>query len=740
MQLAQVLFIIALVFGGSVPSVQAQEPSSSDPPVLQETINLVRRCKEGIEDPQARFVERKRWAETLFAIDSHEAKALTIDLLRLSATPDIPKVMCTVISEQARLTPARLNVELIAPLIDLLGVENQDIRRLAAQALADLPGSQVPSDLGALAGNKDASLVKRKAAVAALEPNTHRRDVVAQLMVLLDSDDPQIVERAKSAMEPVIPKSVGRHIADWKTWWAAESRLSEDAWQARQLQLHSDRWRLAEDQLQRKMREAQQKEKVLTAQLQKFQREIYRAVSPDQRDTKIVEWLRDPLAEVNQSAMAMIKARIADEGKRPEGEVLGALLALFEAGSAKSRRDALEICQNLSDPIVVEKILTRLAGEEDLATRRVIFEALGNLDSTQAVPVIVQEIANPQSDPGCVEKAAMALGRISSRADVKALVPDAVTVLANRYRSILDHQRSLRASLLNAMVGVADPSFVPVFQAAVEIDDARIVREAIRGLRVMKDASKRPRLRTLTTHADAFVRLEAIEALGQLGVEDADLEPLLARLRPTEEPNERARDAAWRGFLAFCARRSMEEQVAMSQRLREMPENEAKYLTVLADILATSSNAVASLESVRERLAAVLLTLNRHNDAVVPLQALWEGYCSQDDQRAFEVGLRLLLATLKSGGDSKAARTVQQLVDFAGGDSDQHRVIQMISEHFDSPELLGNAERAGSLHKALAAISPGPTPASWTQLLDRIDERVKVSKREANAGQPIPVP
>ncbi len=719
-----------------IPSVRSQVTDPAEIPAPDDQLALLERCREGLVDPEARSVERRRWAETLLSLGTAEAGSMVIELLGPSTGPEVQRALCAVIADRARRSPEELDHGLVAPLIDRLGAEAEDIRAMAAQALSDFSGSEVPAALGALAAQKDVPVPKRLAAVNALTPNTHRREVVAQLIRLLDADVPEVAERVMAALEPVFPQTFGRDVVQWRAWWEAESHLSEDAWLSRQLRIHRDRWRQAEDRLQMQREIERLLREALSSRIGGFQREIYRSLSPDDRPGKLAEWLGDPIAQVHGTALAIIKARIADEGKRPEGEVLAAVLALLEKGSPVIRRDVLEIAQNLSDPAVVEAILAQLQREEDTATRCAIFVALGKLDHPAAVPAMVHEIAEPQSKLACVREAAMALGNVAAHGSRSSDQAATVEVLANRYATVPLDQVSLRVALLTAMAGVADASFAETFYSAVESDDSTVLREAIRGLRAIGDVSRLPRLRTLVAHSDPFVRVEAIETLGRFGREEADLERLLMRLRPADEPNERARDAAWRGFLAFAARRSIEEQVAMAQRLSDLPEIEAAYLLGLTESLATANGDTTQRETVLDRLGGVLLDLDRHADAIEHLQALWDLRRSRDAGEAFPIGLRLLSAKLTSHHASRLSELVRQLVESSREPAGKGQVVELIAAYVDAPHAPAAAERVRAVLAELQALPDGVLGETSRESLERVQARMESASTEAPSPGP----
>ena len=613
------------------------------PSIDQAHRDQLQTCREGVTDPAARPEDRRRWAELLLSYSTPDANALVVELLGHEDQPDVQRALCTAIGDRSRPTTDRLNPVFIDPLVRLLGARTEDLRILAAQALADFPGSDVPTRLGALASDQSAALLERLAAIDALAPNSHRRAVVEQLIGLLDADVPEITDRLVVVLSPMAPESYGADANRWRAWWRAKSRLTEEAWLAEQFGIYRERLRTVSGDYQQFRETSSQREAALTTRMRSFQRELFRQ-SGEQRDAKLVEWLQDPLPEVKLTALAIIRASMADEGKRPEGTLLTTLLQLLKQGMPDVRVTVLEIVQNLSDPSVVDAILARLERETDLTCRQAILRALGQLRSPDAMPAILREIGAPDSAPECVREAAIALAGTPTESASEEQLRLAVEALNARYELLADDDATLRAALLNAMAGVADASFAGAFLSAVESDEAATLQWAIRGLRALEDGSKLRRLRTLTGHADALVRLEAIEAVGELSREEADLEPLLTRLNPTIESNTNARDAAWHGFRKFWSGRSIADRIKAAERLRDVPEREVAWMEELAGGLSSSNGHDSDLVMILDRLATVLVEMDRHTEAITPLRTLYDMASSEVAAGVLNRGPRLLEA------------------------------------------------------------------------------------------------
>lgn len=714
------------------PLVSDAQPAPNLPAdPIPDHVRQLQTCREGLLDPQVRADDRRRWAELLLSYDSPAANVLIVELLTLTTRPDVQGAVCTALAERSRGAEQRLDVSFADPLLGLLGADTEELRSAAARALAEFPGGEVPKRLGVLAARAESPMPKRLAAIDALAPNTHRREVVEQLIELLGLDVPEITERVAAALEPIGPRPFVGGVPDWRSWWKEKSELREEAWLAEQLRIYRDRARKLGSELQTQRADQEREETAVTGRIREFQRELLRPLNSEQRDAKLVEWIDDGLPAVKLAALGIIKSRIADEGKRPEGDVLAALLRLLKHDAPAVRRETLQILQNLNDPAVVEGVLARLAEEKDASTRQSLFQALGKLSRVTAIPVLTREIGSIESSPDCVREAALALGQIAAKTEDKESLRDATTILSDRYRSVPADQVALRAALLTAMAGIGDPSFAPAFSAAVESDDATILPAALRGLRAVGDPSKLPRFRTLSAHADPRVRLAAMEAVGQLGHEDADIEVLLTRLNPAVEPNDSVREAAWRGFRQLVGRRSVPDRIRAAERLREMPDFSVKYLEELAGALATSGDHVAELEAVRERLAATLVASTKDAEAVPHLRALYEMRLTRVDGAAQTTGLRWLESVLRSSNPQGAAEVIVRLGEASGAEPVKTEIIRTVALYLESPATVADTERIRKLLTELRTVPSDLLGDPWTQLLQRFAAQLEPKDRAA---------
>lgn len=733
--------IVALLFAGLIwigsgvgssnvanaagPTVEDSAPSPS------ELIQL-KRCREGLLDPQASADQRRRWAELLFAFDTPATRGLIVDLLQHPNQPSAQQTLCEVLAERPLPVSPSLDRDVIDPLLLLLDSERESLRGAAADALAQLGGPEVAKKLGSLAGNAEAPMNQRLAAIDALAVRVYRREVVGVLMPLLGSQEPLIVERVVAAIEPASRETIGQDVQRWRHWWGDKQVMTDQAWLENQLQITQDRLRSVEQAMGEQRLDSQRRIAGLAQKLAGFQRDAFRSLGAEGQENQLTEWLADPLAEVRQTALGIIKARIADEGQRPSGEVLEALLGLLAEGSPGTRREVLLIVQTLSAPEVVAAVLSRLDQESNPAMRVPLFKAIGKLVSPAAIQALVLEIASPKSDPACVREAALALGQIAAHPIAREELADAVDALKNRLRQVTVDQTALRAALLSAMAGVGDARFGTEFRDAINSDDSDTLRPAIRGLIELDDRSQMPRLRTLVGSSDAQVRVAALDALATLGGEDADLEAVLTHLNPALESDETVRNAAWLAFRTLTNRQSVEDRFAAANRLRDLPELEARYLEELIDDHAALNGNDETRARIHDRLGVVWVNQEQHAKAAPHLRSLYELRLADRADGALHAGLRWLDAAFRRDPQGRLADVITQLATAHTAPADRSRIMEAVETLLASALTWDDASRRAKIIEELSLVSASLFDERWPALLGQAK-----SSNRATADTPV---
>jgi HEAT repeat protein len=574
--------------------------------------------------------------------------------------PSTKLVLCQALQNVARSKPEVLDQRLLQALFRQLGSANAAIAGKASAALAACPVDRVLPDLQALAEDDARPLPERMAALAALTPKTHRREVVATLVGLLDEDQPELVNRVIATLQRISRKDYGRDVDAWKVWWETQERLDEKNWLAAQLAQHSEM--LAE--LDRRFRdfrdESQQRYNTLATRLSQSLAALYRVTPPAEKDTLLQQWLTDSLPEFRRAAMGLVAEQIS-EGNLPSPALREALRQRFADDSPEIRRLAFEISAALNDPADAAPILARLPLEKDERVRESILRALGKLRNAEAIPALQAELEQGGASNACVIAAADALGMLAARGRVSETVSaELVRPLRERFAQAAEAPVEVRVALLGAMAAIGSPEFRPEFHANLSSDHPELLLAAIQGIAVVGDGVELDRLSTLTAHADPRVRQRALQALGALGTEQ-QLTTIIGRLTAGLEPVEGPRTTAWQAFKQICSRLPLAGQLAAADRLNEHPVLASEYLKELHDRLVESQPSSPALPEVRKRLAEHYMSLSRNAEAL----PLWRRLLADapDDAGASrgDIALKLLRCALSADNDDAVAEALREL-------------------------------------------------------------------------------
>ncbi len=689
-------------------------------------------CRAGILDPQGRPAERRRWARTLFSYDSTLARAMVIEILSLDKQPKAQAALCSVIQQRVSQSTSLSDVVLVGPLLDILNAPSEEARQAAAAALAVFRQGEVIEKLGKLGTDESAPIAKRIAAIDALAPNIDRVDVVGQLISILNVESLPVLARALAALAPATLEPLGADVKAWQAWWANKSQLGETAWLVDRLRLYLKRIATVEDEYRAYRHEAEQHLNLVSGKLRDYQREVFALSNPDQRDAKLIEWLKDPAAEIKLVAMGIIKGHIADDGRGPSDDVLSSLLTLLRDESPAVRREVLIIVQTLVDPEIEKALLARIEEEHDPATRETLFRAIGRLNSAAAIPILVREIDTPESLAPCVREAAIALAQTATMLNDEQRT-FAATALKRRYALAQESEVELRAALLSAMAGVAETSFATEFQASVDTTNSFLIRPAIRGLVALGDHSRNTRLRALCADANALVRRDAVEALGMLGQEEADLEGVLSRLNPKTETNNLVHEAAWQAFLRLLSDKAAQQQFSSAQGLREFPELEIRYLTKLSDNISQDQASYEVLEQVNLRLIDVLLSQNKCAETIPYRQRIYDLRIKsaqtkpspEQDDTIIVAGQKWLLAALNCrAANAEVDSVLSYLLGTSKDASGRLAMISTMGTWLDEQDWSKQLDRLRSLSNSFLSITPQPEEDDWKNLLQRMSKQL----------------
>jgi len=217
------------------------------------------------------------------------------------------------------------------------------------------------------------------------------------------------------------------------------------------------------------------------------------------------------------------EARLWERGVSSISVAPGAEVALEAPPATGSQRHSHDLADSsVLDEAGVERLLAYLAQEQDAATRTEIVETLSRVAS-QHVSTLGKYVTDPRWY--VVRNVVAIMGAARS--------PETLPFMA---ASIAHPEARVRREAIRALRGLDSPEATAMLAGALDDDDPQNVQLAARYLGVLRSADAIPALEKVALgegrgNRDMGPRVEAIEALGQIGSPDAlpTLEQLAGR-------------------------------------------------------------------------------------------------------------------------------------------------------------------------------------------------------------------
>ncbi|MCC7291928.1 MAG: HEAT repeat domain-containing protein [Phycisphaerales bacterium] len=696
--------------------------------------------KRSILDPTAEPAARRTVSNLLIRVGTPEAFRGASEILDAGAQPAAQKSLCEAILQTASESPELFDLPEAELLVDrlsvLIGQDDGELRARAVAALSALPRRHVVGKMLAVAADAAVPESRRLAAIDALARHVHLRLVTGLFIRLLDDASANISQRSLLALAPVSRTPLGARTEDWKAWWRTQESLSEQEWLESRVDLLSARERALDAQRIDLQSALDRQGAALNTRIADLQSDLLLALPEQDREAKLVTWLSDPMPAICGGAMQLVLRRISDASGAPPESVRAAVVKNVEHLAPEVRRRALQVIGAIKDPADAALVHDRLGRETDPMVRQTALTVLGQLKSTGSLAMLLAEIGNPQAPAECVAAAARAVAEIAlSRPEMKPADWDpAAAALKDRLGKLGESGNGLRAAVVEAMAALAHPALEGDLLAEVDRAEPAVQRAAIRGLVRLRNVTKLARIRALTGAADAPVRQTACEALGQIGGEDADIETLLQRVKPGAESQAPVRDTAWIAMKSLLSRHTVEQQWAWLDRLSDAPALQVEYLTELTSDHAPSRLDAAQLLIARERLGAALVAGGRWNDAVDPLQKVFEQLATQKDARALEAGLKVVDAMLRADDPSGLAVWVPRIASL--GPDAQTQVAARIEAYLNSDEVRAKSERRAAVARHIENIPKDGLGEGWKRLMDALKEPAKPTPGQLSSTGP----
>lgn len=657
MRLALPMIIATCLMSGGHDIVRADVQEAQSQPAARATTteSNPERIAElvGLIEGQNSAAARETGARELLRDGSPEAISRLVAVLSGSNVAARIAVANVIAANGSRIDPALLD-----GLIPLLAAPDAESVTAAINALA-AGGEAATLRLRNSIQADSTPLSAKLAAIRALGMMTELSSV-RTLVELLQSTRPELARAACDALESATGARYQGDIAAALAWWRDNGTDSPADWQARQLRRFATERRRLESSLQG-----------LEQRLARSLRDGYQRTPESDRGALVQIYLSDPLAAVQRIGLELAQTETA-EARPLRSESLVVVRRLISSDDAGVREAAVQTLAAQRDSTDADRLLERLATERVEPVRRALLNGLGYLGTDSTAVALARQLDG--FGGALLGEAITALGRMIERGVIQeATQEELAEVLLARFRETSRENSALRERLLWAMSRLRRAAFAREFVAVLSGQDAAVVRQAaVRGIAALESIPPEAveAIQRAVADPDASVRRTAVEALGSMGLTDAQVESLWSRLATAVEPDEAVREAAWRAVLRILDDRPAAEIESWVDRLPAGDTNTPRRSTeLLTAAIGNATEEPARPEEfgrLRHRIALIRESLGQIDKAIESYTQAIVDFRSASSARLGEAAadfLRLLLVNRRY--DAAASRLFQNTADSA---------------------------------------------------------------------------
>jgi len=506
----------------------------------------------------------------------------------------------------ARDTATEPRSDFIDPLLAMLTGDDVKARPAAATALSVYKDDKVVDQLVAIASDRKRDRTVRIDTIAALQSALDKRTVDA-LVRLLDDRDATIRDAAADALANLTnikAFSTNRRLA--KQWWNRNRDKPPSKWLAE----------LA-DSLARGKAELETTNNRLRDRLAQALRDLYDAVPEAQRESLLLGFLSDPVADARLAGATLAEGKIAD-GQKISDKLQSRIRALVKDPDPRVRQASVMLVAHLGDAEALGALLAGLKTEEIQSVRAAILTALGHIRNADALPAVVTEISSNYDSVSAA--AASALGRIAAEKPLTGdVLNEASSALLKRYKRKGQEDQAaavaMREAVLTAMGAVRHKSFLPVLRSALKDTEATARLAAVNSLAQAGQSDDADAIAALVGDSDRGVRVASIAALGKLGGRKY-LATILKRTDPESETDQTVRTKAREVAMGLLAGADAATLEAEAQRLAGQADAINQRIEILEMLVSTlKAQESDKLHEALRTLGQALLTGGRPAEA-----------------------------------------------------------------------------------------------------------------------------
>ncbi|HEY1685875.1 MAG TPA: HEAT repeat domain-containing protein [Tepidisphaeraceae bacterium] len=611
--------------------------------------------------------------------------------------------------------------QFVVPLFALLGPDRA-LTDAAADALATYKGNaQVLSGLIEQAQARQQPAALRIACIRALGTMNEKR--AAQALIALLTNDQEGGEIRTAAADALVQltglRENGQEVPRWQQWWKAHADETDDQWRQNLLNVRSAR-----------LSELQGKYSRLVDEIRTVLTDQYQLVPDVEKPDMVMRFLKadEPVIRA-LGAKLVFDDNISNRTIPPA--IRQQLRKMVGDSSAEVRLEVATTLRALNDADALDPLLAQLAQETDPAVKAALAGAIAPIRDLRALP----ELRKLLNDPSFAAAQAGAEAITELAPLILQKDPAAAGQIATELNQSLDQRGSApgngawKEAVVEAMANLHQPSLDRTFYHLLTSSQPPSVRRwAIHGLSELKDNNSLDLIINSLDDSDASVRLEAVNALSNVGTfENGEL--LYRRMNQTEEPDQGVRDAAWQVLIKLLAGAPTQQLTSWADRFSDDPARRAEVLKILAD-KQTQAHAEDDLAYTQQNIGECLMKTNQPAQASDYFRQALD-YWSKKNEERFTAGLtqQLITALLRAHEYTDAVQFGSTLIQ---NDRSQQMTV--------GPAIRAEAERlrdSGDLQSVLVLIDEAKkmSPALDPRYAHDLDDiAADVRKRIASQG------
>ncbi len=388
------------------------------------------------------------------------------------------------------------NDSAVAPLMELLQKEEQEVREVACQSLGRL---RTPLAIEKMANQLKEEKYPLPAKVLLIRAlgQTRDREAVEPLLVLLGAKEKELREAAIESLSLMTTQSFGKESEKWHEWWKLNKVKSREQWLADII-----------DRLEEVTKE-------LRVENESLRREVAQKTIALLSDAANRKELKPLLEAMKQGHTEVRLYAIKEVSKFNDPNILPQLVILLADKEKEVRAAAVQAIGAMGDEKVIEYLLPALKDEDSLVREKAA-KTLGKFHKDIIVDSLIAVLKS--DDTLVIIAACESMGQIGNSKAV-----DPLTGL------LTSSDSKVREASVMALGRLKDQRAVAPLLTALKDKEERVRWYAADSLGNLKNVQAVDPLVSLLTDKSARVREAAAEALGKIGSEKA-LQPLLNSL------------------------------------------------------------------------------------------------------------------------------------------------------------------------------------------------------------------